>query len=535
MIRRKDLYTALADSAYRYPERIAAVFEGKKYTYHELQMQVDKCADMFWSYGVRKGDKVAIVHKNSIWFVIASFALYKIGAVAVPINFMISKIEEIKFILEDSQSKMVVTQMDFLKIYQKVKQLTPTLQTIFCTNLPENYQEDPEVKNFIQEIEASRVIDEVLNVKVKLDDDAFILYTSGTTGTPKGAVITHGNLASNIISCAQSFKIGGEDALICLLPMFHTFAWMVCVVLPLYLGLKTVISANITPPGTWLHLMGVEKVTIFIAIPQLFSVLAKEARGIKRLYMQYWAFRKVRFCISGAAPLNKESHDHFEKNLGITLLEGYGLTECSPVVSVNLENKNKKGSVGPALPSVKIAIKDDDEKDLPRNTEGEICIKGPNVFHKYHNNPQGTAEAFTKDGWFKSGDIGLVDDEGFIFIKDRKKDMIIIKGLKVFSAQVEAKIMEFPGLEECAIIGVPDGRGGEFIKLYAVKAKGIEFDEAAFKKYLRQGLDNYKRPRDIEFMDELPKNSLRKILKRELRKDAVEKLKTRLAPAAEEE
>ncbi|ACC98787.1 Putative fatty acid Co-A ligase [Elusimicrobium minutum Pei191] len=533
MIRKKDLYTALSDSAYRYPERVAFVFEGKKYTFHELQILVDKCADMFWTYGIRKGDSVAIAHKNSIWFVITSFALYKLSAIAVPINFMISKPEEIKFIIEDSGATMVILQNEFLRAYKKTAEIAPSLKYFFCSDYPEN-NEDERVKDLQKEIENSKIQSEILEHKPSLEDNAFILYTSGTTGAPKGAVVTHGNLAANIISCAQVFRIAGDDAMICLLPMFHTFAWMTCVILPIYLGLKSVIAPSITPPSAWLHLMGVERVTLFIAIPQIFYILAKEARGIKRLYLQYWAFRKVRFCISGAAPLNKESQDHFEKNLGIQLLEGYGLTETSPVISVNLEEKNKKGSVGPALPSVKVVILDDNENELPRNAEGEISVKGPNVFKQYHNNPEGTKEAFSKEGWFKTGDIGLVDDEGFIFIKDRKKDMIIIKGLKVFSAQVEATIMQFPGIEECAIIGVPDGRGGEFIKLYAVKAPGVDFNETAFRKFLKTNLDNYKRPRDIEFMTELPKNSLRKILKRELRKDAVEKLKERTVAPAEE-
>ncbi|WP_424246054.1 long-chain acyl-CoA synthetase [Elusimicrobium posterum] len=535
MIRKKDLYTALADSAFRYPERVAIVFENKKWTYHELQMEVDKCADMFWAHGIRKTDKVAIVHKNSVWFVIASFALYKLGAVAVPVNFMVSKVEEIKFIMDDAEVKAVVTQNEFLRTYIKVKDVCGQINYIFVSDLPEAGNDDPTVQNLLTEVSNSVMQPEILENKVSYEDDAFILYTSGTTGSPKGAVLSHGNLASNIISAVQVFKIDVDDCMICLLPMFHSFGWTVCAVLPIYLGLKTVISANITPPASWLHLMGREKVSLFIAIPQLFSVLAKEARGMKRLYLQYWAFRKVRICISGAAPLGKEAQDHFEKRLGIQLLEGYGLTETAPIVSVNLLERDRKGSVGPALPGVKVGIMDDDENELPRGVEGEICIKGPNVFSRYHNNPQGTAEAFTKDGWFKTGDIGLVDNEGFIFIKDRKKDMIIIKGLKVFSAQVEAKIMEYPGIEECALVGVPDGRGGEFIKLYVVKSKSVQFDEKGFRKFLKMGLDNYKRPRDIEYIDELPKNSLRKILKRELRKDAVAKLEARRSHVTAEE
>ena len=172
---------------------------------------------------------------------------------------------------------------------------------------------------------------------------------------------------------------------------------------------------------------------------------------------------------------------------------------------------------------------------MPRNCEGELCVKGPNVFRGYFGNPQATKDAFTEDGWFKTGDIVAIDDDGFIFIKDRKKDMIIIKGLKVFSAQVEAIINSCPGIEESAIIGVPDGKGGEFIKCYAVKQDGAELTDDQFRKFLKQNLDNYKRPRDFEFVEELPKNSLRKVLKRKLREDAVAKMKQRAEQAGPEE
>ena len=208
-------------------------------------------------------------------------------------------------------------------------------------------------------------------------------------------------------------------------------------------------------------------------------------------------------------------------------MEGYGLTETSPVVSVNTEELQKIRSVGPAIPSVSTIVLDDEGNEVPRNHEGELCVKGPNVFRGYFGNPQATRDAFTKDGWFKTGDIVSVDDDGFIFIKDRKKDMIIIKGLKVFSAQVEAVIASCPGIEECAIIGVPDGKGGEFVKCYAVKKEGADLTDDQFRKFLKQNLDNYKRPRDFEFVESLPKNSLNKVLKRKLREDAVEKMKQR--------
>ena len=530
MIRRKDLYTSLSDSAYRFPQKIALVeaATGKKVTYLDLLMQVDRAADMFWEHGIRKGDRVAIAHRNAIDVVVANYGLYKIGAVAIPMNFMVTKQEELLFILNNSGAKAVVTQAEFIRHYLKAQSSLPDLKYIFSTDtIPESAQDKPFVQKFWEQIEKSTYHDETAGPCARTEDDAFILYTSGTTGQPKGAILTHGNLASNVISCAQIFKITDEDCFLCLLPMFHSFAWTTCVIIPLYLNLKVVIVANIMPAKTWLSAMGSEKVTLILAVPQILAVLSKEAKGFKRLYLQFWPFKNVRFAVSGAAPLTQEIKDRFEKKIGVKILEGYGLTETSPVVSVNTEELQKIKSVGPAIPSVSTIVLDDEGNEVPRNHEGELCVKGPNVFRGYFGNPQATRDAFTKDGWFKTGDIVSVDDDGFIFIKDRKKDMIIIKGLKVFSAQVEAVIASCPGIEECAIIGVPDGKGGEFVKCYAVKKEGADLTDDQFRKFLKQNLDNYKRPRDFEFVESLPKNSLNKVLKRKLREDAVEKMKQR--------
>mgnify|MGYP000166434567 FL=1 len=538
MIRRKDLYTALADSAFRFPDKIALVEAGtgKKVSYHELLMQVDRAADMFFEHGIRKGDRVAVAHRNSINTVVANFGLYKLGAVCIPMNFMVTKPEEIEYILNNAGAKAVVTQAEFIRHYVKCLPQLPTVKYIFTTDeIPSSAAECPIVQKFWEEIEKSTFHDETASAQAGLDDLAFILYTSGTTGLPKGAMLPHGNLASNVISCAQIFKINDNDCFLCLLPMFHSFAWTACVVIPLYLNLKVVIVANIMPASKWLGAMGTEKVTLILAVPQIYAVLSKEAKGLKRLYLRFWPFKNVRFGVSGAAPLTQEIKDRFEEKIGVPILEGYGLTETSPVVSVNTEELQKIKSVGPAIPAVSTLVLDDDGKEVPRNAEGELCVKGPNVFRGYWGNEKATHDAFTEDGWFKTGDIVTVDDDGFIFIKDRKKDMIIIKGLKVFSAQVEAVICEHPAVEECAVIGVPDGRGGEFVKVYVVKKEGAELSDGEFRKFLKTHLDNYKRPRDFEFVESLPKNALRKVLKRELRKDAVAKLAARGAGASAED
>ena len=538
MIRRKDLYTALSDSAFRMPDKIALVEAGtnKKVSFHELLMQVDRAADMYFEHGIRKGDRVAIAHRNAIDTVVANFALYKLGAVSIPMNFMVTKAEEIEFILNNAGAKAVVTQAEFIRHYVKCSVNIPSLQYIFTTDeIPSSAAECDKVQLFWEQIEKSTAHEETASAQAGLDDLAFILYTSGTTGLPKGAMLTHGNLASNVISCAQIFKIMDDDVFLCLLPMFHSFAWTTCVVIPMYLNLKVVIVANVMPASKWLGAMGTENVTLILAVPQIYAVLSKEAKGLKQLYLRFWPFKNVRFAVSGAAPLTQEIKNRFEEKMGVPILEGYGLTETSPVVSVNTEELQKIKSVGPAIPAVSTLVVDDEGHEVPRNHEGELCVKGPNLFKGYWGNEKATKDAFTEDGWFKTGDIVEIDDDGFIFIKDRKKDMIIIKGLKVFSAQVEAIICEHPAIEECAIIGVPDGRGGEFIKLYAVKKEGVEVSDAEFRKFLKLHLDNYKRPRDFEFVESLPKNALRKVLKRKLREDAVAKLAARTAAQPETE
>ena len=520
MIRRKALYTSLADSAFRYPNKIALTEAGteKRISYHELLMKVDRAADMFFEHGIRKGDRVAIAHRNSIDTVVANYGLYKLGAVSIPMNFMVTKPEEIEYILNNAGVKAVVTQAEFLRHYVKCLPNMPTVQTLFTTDeIPSSAAECDKVQLFWDEIEKSTYHDETASTQATLDDLAFILYTSGTTGLPKGAMITHGNLAANVISCAQIFKITDDDCFLCLLPMFHSFAWTTCVVIPLYLNLKVVIVANVMPASKWLGAMGTEKVTLILAVPQIYAVLSKEAKGLKQLYLRFWPFKNVRFGISGAAPLTQEIKDRFEEKIGVRILEGYGLTETSPVVSVNTEELQKIKSVGPAIPAVSTLVVDDNGNEVPRNTEGELCIKGPNLFKGYWGNEKATRDAFTEDGWFKTGDIVEVDDDGFIFIKDRKKDMIIVGGENVFAAEVEAAIMLLDSVKEAAVKGVP-ATGireslGELIKAYVVPEPGVKLTEADIRRHCFKTLPSYKIPHIVQFMDALPRNPAGKIQK----------------------
>ncbi len=518
MTRPGDLYSCLAHTAAAAPKRTAFRTETLSIDYGELLRSVDRAADMFWRYGVRKHDAVAIVLRNSPEFVAAYFALSKLGAVAVPVNYMVSKKAELLHILENSACKGVVTASEFLPAYLGLRERLPSL---FLMSV--DHCEADNVIDFRSAVKHAHSHPQTRTTQAGEHDVATILYTSGTTGHPKGVLLTHHNLIRNAEAAIRVIGPSRKDVFMALLPMFHTFSWTGNVIIPIMLGCKTYISAAITPPKTWLRAMGREGVTVMIAVPQIYSVLAKEARGFKKLFLKFWSMRKLRFCLSGAAPLPEQVRARFEKAFGLHILEGYGLTETSPIVAVTHPKAKKRGSVGRALPGVDIRIVDESGRHLGHGNEGEICVRGPNITKGYHANPDATRELFTEDGWLKTGDIGVLDEEGFLFIRDRKKDMVIVKGLKVFPAQIEQVIAGHPSVQETAVIGIPDGSGNETMKCFCVPKKDRELDKADISRFIKANLDAYKRPREVEIVKALPKNTMHKVLKRELLRRELEK------------
>ena len=515
----KDLYSCLAKTAGRYPEETSFVTDDSRLSWAELLAAVDGAADLFWQLGLRKGDRAAIVLRNSPEFVIAYFALVKIGAVAVPINFMVSKAEELSYILENSDCKGVVTEKEFIKAYTSVKKDLPGLRFIISAD---SCGLDG-VVDFWPYLKHAHYHPQTRRSAADEHDVATILYTSGTTGHPKGVLLTHHNMLENSKAAIATLEPAKKDVFMALLPMFHTFSWTGNVITPMLLGSKTLIVKNITPPKPWLQAMGREGVSIIIAVPQIFSVLAKEARGVKKFFLKFWSLRKVRLCLSGAAPLNHAIAQHFHKAFGLHILEGYGLTETSPVLTIVPPKSRRHGSVGKAIPGVRLKIIDEHGNHLKHGEEGEICATGPGITRGYHANARATTELFTQDGWLKTGDIGVLDTDGFLFIRDRKKDMVIVKGLKVFPAQVEQVINAHPKVLENAVIGIPDGSGNETMKCFCVARPEALLEKSEVMRYIKTNLDPYKRPREVEMVVSLPKNTLQKVLKRELLRRELEK------------
>lgn len=503
-------------------EKTAYVMGARRLSFAQVYADVLSVAEGLRAEGVQKGDRVAIVHRNGPEFVSAYFALSRLGAIAVPINFMVQKPDELAYMLRDCGALGVVTQAEFLPGLLGAAAKCPSLKALWLTDASPKEISQPIVKEFAS---LRRPAPAQFGQDVAVETDvAAILYTSGTTGFPKGVMLTHRNLMTNCESSIKRILLTRRDVTLCILPMFHSFAWTALVLTSLRLTLKCVISSAIAPPKPWLKLMGAEGVTLFAAVPQVYAALGREARDFKtRLFLKLYSFRKVRIGVSGAAPLAAATAHAFKDTVGVSIIEGWGLTETSPVATVTPPGDIRFGFVGTPIDGVRLKIVDDEEKELALGQEGEVCVQGDNVMKGYWGLPEATAAAFTKDGWLKTGDVGVLDADGYLAIRDRKKDMIIVKGLKVFSAQVEALIAENPNIEESAIVGVPDEAGDETIKAFVVLKKGCVLEKSALMQFFREKLDAYKRPRDVEIVDSLPKNALQKVLKRELRRRELDK------------
>ena len=512
----RTLNDLLDAAAARRPRSGGLLTPGERLSYRDLRLQVLHVAAGLHAAGIDRGDRVALVLRNGIPFVVTYFALARLGAVAVPINFMVQRPEDLAYMLGDCRAKAAVTQKEFLSGLREAARRTPSLRTLWLTD---SDGESPQERPFADLL---RCDPELLPRRAVSESDlAGILYTAGTTGAPKGVMLTHRNLITNCAAAASHMGLRRKDVMLCILPMFHAFAWTANVLVPMWGGVQVAVAPGVTPAKLWLKLMARHGVTIFTAIPQLYAVLAKEASGVKRIVLRWWFFRRVRMAVSGAAPLNPEVAQRFEARLHVPILEGYGLTETSPIATINPPKGRRPGTVGLPIAGVRIKIADPEGRSQPAGQDGEVCVQGDCVMQGYYNQPEATAAALDAEGWLKTGDVGSLDADGYLTIKDRIKDMIIVKGLKVFSAQVEAALLEHPAVAEAAVVGVPDETGDEIIKAFIVLRRGADADRAALLHFCRQRLDNFKRPRDIVIVESLPKNALQKVLKTVLRRQEI--------------
>ncbi|MBW1649534.1 MAG: long-chain fatty acid--CoA ligase [Deltaproteobacteria bacterium] len=527
------LYDFLKRSAAEFPESPALNFQGYKINFKKFKEMVDTFAGFLNSIGIKKGDSVSILLPNVIPCVIAYYAIMRIGAICVMNNPLYSD-RELEHQFNDSDSKVLITldllanRMIELRNKTKIKQIIYTSIGDYLP-FPKNFL-FPLVgkkKGLAASVNKADNLDKWKDIlsesypaapdaKLSFEDIAMYQYTGGTTGASKGAELTHGNVSKNIQQSAAWFnEFGrGEHIMLGALPFFHVFGLTCCMNFAVYMAWENVLVPK-PQPDPLLEAIVKYKPSFTPLVPTMYIGLI-EHPDIEKYDLSF-----IKGCFSASASLPLNVLETFEKKTGATIVEGYGLSETAPVVHLNpfAKGKRKIGSIGlPALDTItRVVDLADGETDVPIGENGELVIKGPQVMRGYVNKPEETANVL-KDGWFFTGDIGYMDKDGYFFIVGRKKNMIISGGLNVYPRDIEEVYFKHPKISEVAAVGIPHKTRGEAVKLFVVLKKGEKAASEELIKYAEDKLAKYKWPVEVEFMTELPKTNVGKVLKRALRK-----------------
>jgi len=486
------------------PDAPAVCFTDRTVSFAEIDQASDAIAASLAEHGIEKGDPVALYCINSDVFAIIYTGIIKAGAVVVPVNLLLN-LKEIRYILQDAKVKALFYHQAFADSVAAFRDGIDSLA--FCVSVGVEQGDDPRFEDFRQNQAAPPSLD-----IDPMQDLAAILYTSGTTGHPKGAMLTHRNLLSNSCSVVAAMQLKGGDVILVVLPMFHAFAATVGMLTPLLHGLSFAPIARFDPTGLSATI-GAVGATVFLGVPSMYNVLLR----LPEEQLAQWS--SVRFGVSGGAAMPVAVMQQFEERFGIPIYEGDGPTECSPVTCVNpVGGVTKPASVGLPVPEVEIEIFDDAGKQLPVAEIGELCVRGPNVMKGYWNLPEATAESFFGE-WLRTGDLGYKDDEGYLFMVDRKKDMIIVNGMNVYPRMVEEVLYQHPAIVEAAVVGEPNARHGEVPIAHVVLQEEVGVTAAEVRAYCLENLGRHQVPRKIVLRSSLPKNAAGKILKRELRRE----------------
>jgi long-chain acyl-CoA synthetase len=532
-----DEYASVAsviDEAFaKFADRPAFTNFGKTLSYREI----DEASGQFAGYltGVLKlvkGDRIAIMLPNVLQYPIALFGALRAGLVVVNTNPMYTA-RELKHQLEDSGAKAIVVLDNFAATLQEVVAQTH-VQHVITTGLGDLLGAKGVVINFaLKHIKKMVPAFHIANavrfhdalsqgqahplqpVTLNHDDIAFLQYTGGTTGVAKGAMLTHGNMVANMLQAGAWFaaKIQpGEEIIITALPLYHIFALTCNCFIFLRFGGQSILITNPRDMPAFVKVLSEVKFTSITGVNTLFNGLLNTP-GFDKV-----DFSHLRMSFGGGMAVQRTVAEKWEKITGCALIEGYGMTESSPVATINplVDGARFSGSIGLPIPSTEIGIQDDDGQPLAMGEVGEICIRGPQVMKGYWQQTDETTKVLSGDGWLRTGDLGRIDEKGLVYIVDRKKDMILVSGFNVYPNEIEDTVMQNPGVAEVAAVGVPDEHSGEVVKLFVVR-KDPALTVEALKEFCRENLTGYKRPKLIEFRDELPKSNVGKILRRELR------------------
>ena len=489
-------------TAQRLPYKVAIEFEDQRVTFKELDLQTNKVANAFQEIGITKGDRVAQFMPNSLELVSSIMGNFKNGSIIVPMNINFKE-QEIHHILHDSGAKAVITDMERLAIVRNVQPKLPELKLVIIVDgNAENAHNFNEMTKKAPDKEPSTII--------KDEDHSIIFYTSGTTGKPKGAALNQTNIASNVKALAQAWKWAEDDVFLLTLPLYHIHGIGVALCGSLYVGNFTILRKKFVAEEV-LETIQKRKATLFMGVPTMYFKLL-EVEGLEK-----YDLSSMRLFVSGSAPLSRELFYRLKKAFGHEILERAGMSESMMNFSNPYDGERIPGSVGPCLPGVKVRITDKNYNDVPVNSEGEILIKGPNVFSGYWNKPKYNKEVF-KDGWFVTGDVGKIDEKNYIYIIGRSKDVIKSGGINIYPREIEDVIESMPQVKECAVVGVPDKEFGESVKAYVVLNPNSKLTDDEVIAYCKEKLASFKKPKFVEFLEQLPKNTMGKMLKEELRK-----------------
>ena len=522
----------LSRACRRFAGRPAFTNFGVSMTYAE----VDRLSRNFAAWlqnlpGLPKGSRIALMMPNLMQYPIALFGALRAGMIVVNVNPLYTA-RELENQLHDSGTKGIVILENFAHVLQGVLPRT-AVEFVVTTRIGDLFPPNKRrLANFVVKRVKKMVpawrIDRAIAFRTALhcgarakwdepalthDDIAFLQYTGGTTGVSKGAVLTHGNIVANVLqgsAWTSTVMVDGRDTMVTALPLYHIFSLTTNCLLCMEKGGNNLLITNPRDMRSFVKQLRKSRFTVITGVNTLFNSLLNTP-GFAAC-----DFSGLKIALGGGAAIQRVVAERWRQVTGHPIVQGYGLTETSPFVACNLFTNEYDGTVGPPVPSTEVCILDAEDREVAVGLEGEICVRGPQVMKGYWQRPEETENAFTAGGWLRTGDIGLVDERGFLHITDRKKDMILVSGFNVYPNEVESVIAGHPGVAECAVIGVPDPVSGEAVKAFIVR-KDPELAPESVVAFCRQGLTNYKVPRQIEFRGDLPKNQVGKVLRRELR------------------
>ena len=522
----RPMSVVIRDALERYADRPAVTVMGLTKTYQEIAaLSAQYGGYILGEAGLKKGDRIAVMLPNLLPFPVAMFAHIMAGLVQVNVNPLYTP-RELKHQLSDAGASTIIIFEASLPTLLEVIAETPVTQVIVVAGgslMGAPAAQTPEVEG-VTVISLEEAMEKgaqhpfAMDESVTLDDLVFLQYTGGTTGLSKGAMLSHGNVSANI---RQSLDFYGDfvsndgEVIITALPLYHIFALTVNLLSQVTLGSHNVFVPNPTDMPGFVDLLKKTPFTLITGVNTLFNGLV-HTPGIEDV-----DFSRLKFAMGGGAPVQKAVSDKWEALAGQHIIEGYGLSETAPVVTTNpLSHKTFKEGVGVPLPSTLVSIRDDAGNPVEKGEPGELCVYGPQVMKGYWNLPDKTSEVFTADGFFRTGDVAVEDDGGFFRIVDRKKDMILVSGFNVFPNEIEECVAAMPGVVESACIGVPDEKSGEAVRLFVVKTEDATLTEDSVRAHCKATMTGYKVPKRVIFLDALPKSTVGKILRRELRNPA---------------